>query len=759
MSRIIGGVKFGWAGLGGALLIMKKKKVQQEVKKEVCQEVQQKVHFLAAWPAHLLLILLLGLVIYANTFTVPFVFDDLSSIIESPIIKDWDRFISGEGYRTNPRRFVGYLTLALNYRFGGLDVTGYHLFNLVVHLGCSLLVYALVRLTFRTPQLRSTPLSARAPWIALFAALLFVAHPVQTQAVTYIVQRLASLATLFYLLTMVLYAWGRVKSEEKQGDKGKKGALLPALLFVAALVAAILAMRTKEIAFTLPLVVALYEFSFFSGGLKRKLLFLLPLLATLMIIPAGLMRSGKPWGELLSDVSAMTRETVAISRTDYLLTQFQVIVTYLRLLVLPVNQNLDYDYPISTSFFQLPVFFSFLLLLALLLCALYLYGFRIPLFASRIPNPDSRFSLPESRIPIPESRLTAFGILWFFITLSVESSVIPIRDVIYEHRLYLPSVGFFVALAALVVAMTRRFPPRTVVAACLGLVLILGVATYQRNQVWGSAVTLWQDVIAKSPAKGRAYNELGKIYLDGGQTASAIDFFQQSLQHSPAFFGAYTNLGGALLKSGRIDEGIVALQSALRLDPGSQHTKVNLGVALDAQGRYTEAIAQYEEVLQQNPGMVDARINLGMAYYKLGRLPESMEQYRRALALDPDRAEAHENIGVAYFAQGMLDEAIAALKIAIRLKPGQASTYTNLGAALHRLGRIDEAIENYQMTIRLDSRYAQAHSNLGMAYLSKGWVEQAIVELETAVQLSPDSAMFRNNLERAYRQQEGARAG
>ncbi len=727
------------------MLIMKKKKVQQEVKQEVKQEVRQevsqKVPFAATWPAHLLLILVLGIAVYANTFKVPFIFDDLSSIIESPIIKDWQRFLSGEGYRYNPRRFVSHLTLALNYRLGGLDVTGYHLFNLGVHLGCSLLVYALVRLTARTPQLRSTPLAALAPWIALFAALLFVAHPLQTQAVTYIVQRMASLATLFYLLTLVLYAWGRLKSEEPTNPPSAVPWLLPALLYAGALFSAVLAMRSKEIAFTLPLVVALYEFSFFPGGLKRKILFLLPLLATLMIIPAGLMRSGKPWGELLSDVSAMSRETELISRSDYLFTQFRVIVTYLRLLVLPVNQNLDYDYPIYSSFLQPPVFLSFLLLLAIFLVALYLYGFRIPLFASRVPN--------------PESRLAAFGLLWFFLTLSVESSIIPIRDVIFEHRLYLPSVGFFVAVAALVVAMTRRFPPRTVMATALGLVLVLGVATFQRNQVWGSEVTLWQDVIAKSPGKWRGYNELGTVYLDRGQTQAAIDLFRQSLQHSPDFFAAYSNLGGALLKSGRTDEGIVALQSALRLDPGSQHTRVNLGVALDAQGRYDEAVEQYQGVLKQNPNMVDARVNLGMAHYKLGRLPEAFEQYRRALALDPDSAEAHENLGVAFYAQGMFDEAIMAGRKAIQLNPTRASTYTNLGGALHVLGRIDEAIENYQMTIRLDDRYALAHNNLGMAYLSKGWVERAIVELETAVRLNPDAALFRKNLERAYQRQAG----
>jgi len=175
------------------------------------------------------LVLSCGVLAYSNSFRVPFVFDDLPSIVDNPVIRSLDNFLaSTSGYENHERRFVGYLTFALNYRLGGLDVTGYHAFNLVVHLANALLLYALVRLAFRTPHLAGSRLAPRAGTVALLCGLLFVVHPVQTQAVTYVVQRLTSLATLFYLLAMVLYAVGRLKARKvSDGGGGRLGWRVP----------------------------------------------------------------------------------------------------------------------------------------------------------------------------------------------------------------------------------------------------------------------------------------------------------------------------------------------------------------------------------------------------------------------------------------------------------------------------------------------------------------------------------------------------
>ncbi|HXX57700.1 MAG TPA: hypothetical protein VEI96_06840, partial [Thermodesulfovibrionales bacterium] len=387
---------------------------------------------------HLLLIAVVGLAAYSNCFSVPFVFDDDFNIVHNPVIRVLDHFFTSlKGYDFNPRRYIGYLSFALNYRIGGLDVAGYHGVNVAIHIGNAMLLYLLVLLTFRTPYFAHSSLEdgccqpkdsgSAGPdafpvpvFIAFFASLLFAAHPVQTQAVTYIVQRFTSLATLFYLLSLVFYIKGRLKSQ---------GAKSPLLFYCLSLVLALCAMKTKEMAWTLPVIIILYEVLFFESPLRRRLLYLLPVLLTLLIIPVSIVNTDKSLGEVLSDLSEKTRVQSEISREDYFMTEMRVIVTYIRLIFFPVNQNLDYDYPVSYSFFTPPVFFSFLLLAAIFGAAVYL------LYRSRKAEGKAYY------------RLIAFGILWFFTGLSIESSVIPIADVIFEHRLYLPAVGAFIAIA------------------------------------------------------------------------------------------------------------------------------------------------------------------------------------------------------------------------------------------------------------------------------------------------------------------------
>ena len=385
-------------------------------------------------------------------------------------------------------------------------------------------------------------------------------HPVQTQAVTYIVQRMTSLATMFYLLSVVLYIKARLsivgiqscrRLTENSKEKKFSSLLTPhsSLFFyyVGSVFAAVLAMKTKEIAFTLPLAVVLYEVFFFRGSWKHRLLYLLPLLVTLPIIPLTIIDIGGSAGDILSDTDQHLRVGRGITRLDYLFTQFRVVVTYLRLLVLPLNQNLDYDYPVYAAFFSPPVFLSFLLLTAIFALAVYLF------FSSRLhqSSAESYADTTQSQ-PQPESqskykpafRLIAFGILWFFLTLSVESSLIPIRDVIMEHRLYLPGFGaaavFATAFYLMVGKLTRPASGKLLLLGAALLVLVLGFATYQRNYVWGDAIRLWQDVVVKSPNKGRPINNLGVALEETGRRPEAFKPFPGPLKSIPLIISPIT---------------------------------------------------------------------------------------------------------------------------------------------------------------------------------------------------------------------------
>ena len=317
---------------------------------------------------HLLLVISLGLLAYSNTFTATFNFDDIANILGNPVVRNVDPF--ADPFAVKGSRAVGDFTFAVNYRLNGLDVFGYHLVNLAIHLATALLVYTLVTLTFRTPLLAPADEGERGRFsgpIALFAALLFVAHPLQTQAVTYIVQRFTSLAAMFYIGSLVLYIMARLE----QGGSGRRGKLFAAACYLLSLLTAVLAMKTKEIAFTLPFTVILYEFMFFRGSIAKRVMFIGAFLLTLAIIPLSMLGSSGA-GQLLGRLEAATMVQTEMPRLDYLFTQFRVIVTYLRLLFFPVEQNLDHDFPVSHSFFNAPVLLSFLLLLAIFGLGIYL---------------------------------------------------------------------------------------------------------------------------------------------------------------------------------------------------------------------------------------------------------------------------------------------------------------------------------------------------------------------------------------------------
>ena len=567
---------------------------------------------------HLLLIAGLAILCYANTFHVPFVFDGLDQIHDNPVVHGLANFFrNNSGYAYNKNRFVCFFTFALNYQFGGLDVAGYHLVNLAIHIASALLVYALVLLTFRTPWFQDEAQGSRfkvqgepstlnaqpSTLIPLVVALLFALHPVQTQAVTYIYQRLASLGTMFYLLALVLYVLARLKAgvpspeSRVQGPRSqsKSRSFSPPLLVAGSVLAAILAMKTKEFSVTLPFIALLYEFSFFRGGWRRRLAWLAPLLLTIPIVPLGVFLPGlsgapgaspaaKASGHLLAVASQQFRLQTTLPRWDYLLTQFRVIVTYLRLLVLPVDQNLDYDYPVYSTFFTPPVFLSFLLLAGLFALAVYLY------WRSR-------------KTGSPAYRLIGFGILWFFVTLSVTSSVIPIYDVIFEHRLYLPFFGAAVAVVMSIAPLFERFSRirGSAVPVLLAVLVIsgFGFATYLRNQVWESKITMWQDVVQKSPEKVRPYNNLGASLNEAGRFPEAISVLSRALEVRPDHAEAWYNLGRAYMLSGRYGQAIAPLEKAIRFKPDYPDAFVNLGASLNRMRRFGETVALLENKLDR----------------------------------------------------------------------------------------------------------------------------------------------------------------
>ena len=583
--------------------------------------------------------------VYSNVLYGPFLFDDNFYIVDNKLIRDLGNFTDLSG-----TRYVGLFTFALNYWRGGLDPFVYHLFNVIVHAACSVFVFRLVLLTMRTPAMAGQragegamegaglnkgagEAGQTAVWVALFAALLFATHPVQTQAVAYISQRFASLATLFYLMSLVIYVRWRLVGGRGSGlSRGKA-------LYVLSVVLAVLAMKTKEISFTLPIVILLYDFAFFPGegggeSVKDKLRRTWPFLLTLLIIPLSLFGPGAAGGGAAGVIHEQHLEHLdTLSPWTYILTQSTVVVKYLRLLILPVGQNVDYDYPIYDSLLSAPVMGSLIFLTLLL--GFVLYAFLWSLRKTVECNECGRWPLVAS-----------FGALWFFLTLSIESSVIPLTDVIFEHRLYLPNVGAATCASALLFYLFRRFEVKRVAlataVALLVVALPLGVAAHKRNEVWADDLVFWTDIVRKSPAKLRPHYNLGIVYQKRGMSSKAAAEFKETVLMRPGFAEGWNNLGFAHVSLGKFTEAIGYYNEALRIDPEYAKAMNNLGVAHYQLGEITTAERWIKAATVADGTLIDAWYNLAVLYKARGRGEEAVAATEELLRLDPSNERARE---------------------------------------------------------------------------------------------------------------------
>jgi len=561
-----------------------------------------------------LIILCLGLAIYSNTIQVPFVFDDEYYIELNPAVHDFRCFLEpslveqwiaqgrlDQNFRT---RRVAVLSLAVNYWLHGFNVQGYHLFNLCLHLSNSLLLYWLVLLTLRTPLFMRmlTPERGKrsGPPAALLVALFFVAHPVQTEAVTYICQRFTSMATLFYLLALDLFiAWrlDPVRPPLAEGAGRVGGRTYRPALYGLAVASTLLAMFSKEIAFTLPLMIVVYDVMFFGKFAAKRLWSVLPFLATMAIIPAITLGEGANFEDMARLSTAFTKNGADNEALTYLFTQFRVIITYLRLLLVPINQNLDYDFARSAGFFQAPVLASFAFLTLLSAVGIYFYWRSV-----RLPDGQGGWH-----------RLLAFGICWFFLTLSVESTIIPLKDVLFEHRLYLPSVGFLLAgLAGLSILRARQTRGRSTGMICLllSILAVMALATYARNDLWRDPIALWEDSARKSPDKFRPHYNLGKEYVKNDLFVEAEQEFLRAVEIDDQKAKAQMSLGALYVRVGQPARAIAYLERAASLDQYNPDIYHNFGIAYYGTGDYRAAARAFQQVLALNPSDQDARQRL-----------------------------------------------------------------------------------------------------------------------------------------------------
>jgi len=660
----------------------------------------------ALWPP--LLILVAGIAVYSNTFSVPFHFDDFRNIRDNPAIRTW---WPPWDVLAGPRPVPQY-TFALNYAVHGYDVWGYHLVNLAIHVSAGLLLYGVVRRTLSRTELPSR-WGAAGDQLALVVALIWTVHPLQTQAVTYIVQRHESLMGMLFLATF--YAFLRAQEASR-----------PRLWYGAAIGFCALGMASKEVMAAAPPLVLWYDRVFMSGSwgeiVRRRKGFYLGLLATYGLL-APLVYSMIAHRESMENVGVMYVEGITPWR--YLLSQSGVIVHYLGLSVWPRNQCFDYGWPAAKSVGEvLPQ----ALVVVSLLAATVWSVFRHPKWS--------------------------FLGGWFFLILAPTSSVVPIRDLAFEHRMYLPlaAVAAVGVLGTYVIltAFWRAFhvSPTWKTAAHLAVsgtaVLLLACAANDRNSVYATEISLWSDVVRIAPLNARGWVNLGMVLHENNQSMEALACLERAIQLAPNDAGAHRNLGCVLHHFRRFSEAAEHYEVAIRLGGKDDELLALLAAALVPLGRAREAEELCRTVLQQRPDSVMAHVNLANALAAEGRITEALPHFQEALKIAPETAEAHAGIA-RIVADRDPKAARDHLAEAIRLRPNSPNVHLEMGNLVAKT-KPQAAIRHYEAALRLDPEFPDALFNLANAWVACGHPEKAIPYLEKAVALAPEWTEAKNNL-------------
>lgn len=567
-----------------------------------------------AFPFISLFIILMA--VYSNSFYGEWHYDDFANIVENPHVQmksfSWPEIkecILGI-YQDNLSRPLSYLSFGLNYRLGGMDVFGFHVFNFIIHYLSSLFLFLFIYNTLRLPLLRDK-YSVVAYSTALLATVFWAIHPLFVTSVTYIVQRMASMAGMFYILSMYLYL--KARTTEKTG---------PAIaLFSGCCLAGLASFLTKENAAMLPVSIVLFDLILIQGVTKESIkrfgkIIVIPLLIVFilgLIYTSGFSKTLS--GYAIRDFSIIER----------LLTEPRVIIFYLTLLFYPIGSRLTliYDVSVSRSLIEPWTTIPSILLVALLV------GLAISLAKKR--------------------PLISFCILFYFLNHLVEGSVIPL-ELIYEHRNYLPAMLIFIPLTEFIIFVLNYFSYKkaiqfAIAAGVVAVIIAEGDVTYNRNQIVSDDFLLWTDNIQKSPELSRPYANLGRIYYNHGDRAKAFQEYEKAMQLDR--FGnkviravQESNLGLYYFEEMKDDLAMDYFKRSSKYLPDyiyniTYPVKIKL-----RQNRLNEALQMIEDKCNKYPDNRDIMQLYSLVLLKSGEIERAQKLARKSLIKDPDSVPA-----------------------------------------------------------------------------------------------------------------------
>jgi len=661
---------------------------------------------------------LLGMVtaaFYHSSLKYPFQFDDIANITKKFDI----RFSNPLSQWLHNRRWMGEWLNRLNFDWGRFDPFYYRLTNLIVHIATGILVYFVI--LEGCSYLKKRPFfSKNALYIALTTASLFLLHPVQTQAVSYVIQaRLEGLATLFVMATILLF----LKAFQTQ-NKILRYALLP-LFYTIGFVSC----GTKEIAIVSPFLIMLVDWFFIAQEDWTSFKSRIWVHASFSLLIFGTFLhylSAKFVSDIarLKFVTANNRGNILtenahdlIRPLSFLISEFKVILHYLFMYLLPARISVEYDWKLSESFFAPDSFFPFLALCVIFSLAIY----------SLIKRKYSFFG---------------FGVLWFFITIAPRSTIIPSPELVCDYKAYLPSVGWLFVIATcslsvfnFVISKMRFLPkwffqPIVQIALFVVWAFPLGYTSMQRNLVWSSTVEFWKDITEKAPKKARGHNNLGVALSEGKKYDEAIPHFLEAIRLDRFYSDPWSNLAVAYSVKNQEERAIAALKEAIRLFPNYPEAYNNLGTLLIKRKKLDQAERVLEAAIKLRPYYGKAYFNLGRLYIDRGNNEKAWVYFKKATEGDLDTKEGFFTLGQISLNLKKFDEAINAFEMTLKLGGNmpieqKVQVLFKLANACFLCKKLDRAEQIFTQLCKLNPNDHRYIYNLGETLYTKNDFEKA----------------------------------
>ncbi len=659
------------------------------------------------------LLVLAVILAYQPAWTAGFIWDDDDYVTHNPLLSAPDGLSRIWFSTDSPSQYfpLTYTTFRLQYSLWGLNSTGYHWFNILLHATNALLLWRLLHQLLR-PTLSSTlyPLSSSGPSAfhpspftlhssSFLAAALFALHPINVESVAWITQLKNTQSLFFFLLSLLawlafLNASAASPSSVPSVSSCKKSSLLhsrPWLLYALSLLSCALALFSKTTACTLPAALVLILWLRHEPITRARILQIVPFV--LFGVAMGLVSI---WWE--RHHQGTHGETYAMPWIDRLLVATRASWFYLGKLLWP--SNLTFNYPLWKIDATNPL--AYLPLLAGLALGFFLY--RLRRLTGRSVETAAIFFIAML------SPLLGFIMLYTFKYTFVA-----------DHYAYVAVIGPLTLIAVGLTKLRHRVSTFSPLSSTLfriipaALLLTLAALTWRQSRIYENLETLWTTTIARNPDSYMGHNNLGAIYLGQGKTDAAIARFQRALEILPDHPNAHGNLANAFLHQGRLDDALTHFRRAAELEPDVAKAHSDLAFGLLQKSLFDEAILHARYAITLDPRFAEPHNHLGLALLQQGDLAAAAEQFSAVLALQPDSADAHYRLAICLFQQGNVSAAVPHFERTAALQPNNPEVLNNLGWALLQSGRTADAIARFRAALALDPTFAPAQRNLALA--------------------------------------------